>query len=716
MEMKKKRITSRQKEIILLLVQNPINKPITISTIAKKLELSSRTVLRDMENVEKWLYENDFEFVKKPGVGLVLNETLENQKLIKELLEEEKVEKEYSKEERKLFILSELLSSNEPIKAFYFTKNLKISEGTLNNDLISAGKWIEKFNLAILKKPGFGIYIEGNERSFRDAYINLIYDSCNEKEILEMIRNVRKNINHNKTIEISSENRLLNLIDRSIIRQVEKTLTQEIKQLGLNLADSAYIGLVVHISLAIQRIKNGENISMEKQFLKQLSQSEEFDLAKKIAQGIERDFCLEIPLDEVGYITMHIRGAKLRFSSDESGVNLDYIELLNISSKIIDLAEKEFNVSLSKDERLLNDLTNHLGPAISRLSMGMKIRNPLLEEIKKEYSYFYVGVEKICILIKDRLKMDILSESEVAYITMHIASAIDRNLMINTNINVVVSCPTGIGTSRFLVTKIQKNFNNINVIDTISAINIDEEYLNKKEVDLIISTVNLNTTLQHICVKPFMDEKDKNLIQQTIRSIAKNKMISMASEITETNIDINENKNEIFELMNIGKDILKFLKDIELIICKDINNIEELVSVCSRIFANTDEDSRNLFNGLKRRISISTPYVEEINMIFLHCSSENISDIKLGIIRLEKEICINTEEYTKYGILMFIPQKSLSYQRQLLSEISSNLIENEEFLNIIKNGTKEDINNSLEEIVAVFYTKIFLDISESIKK
>lgn len=712
--MRRKKITSRQKEIILLLAQNPINKPITISAIAQELNLSSRTVLRDMASVENWLDENDFDFIKKPGVGLILNESLENQKLIKELLEEEKIDKEYSREERKLFILSELLSSNEPIKSFYFTKSLKISEGTLNNDLIAAASFLSKFGLEISKKPGSGIYIEGNEKNFREAYINLIYDSCNEKEILEMVRNIKKNLITNKSIEISSENRLLNLIDKSIIRQTEKTLTREITQLNLKLADSAYIGLVVHLSLALQRIKNGEKITMDQKFLEQLSNSEEFKIAKKISEGIEEDFQLEMPLDEVGYITMHIRGAKLRFNSCESPVDIDQLELMNISKKIIELAEEEFKVSLRKDERLLKDLTNHLGPAISRLSMGMIIRNPLLDDIKRDYSYFYKGVEKICEVFKEVIDLDLIPDSEVAYITMHIASAIERNLMINTDINVVVSCPTGIGTSRFLVTKIQKNFNNINVIDTISAININEEYLKKQKVDLIISTVNLNTNLDYICVTPFMGEEDKTLIQQTIRAIAKNKMRNMAIENEAQNIDVTNNEEDILEIMNMGKDILRFIEEINFINDDECNQLEDLISICSKQFSKNEDEALDIEKSLKRRINISSPYIEEIDMHLLHCSCESMNEIKLAVIRLKNKLIIDSEETSQYGVLMLIPSGAKNYLRQILSEISSNLIEDEELVEIIKNSSEEDAKKRLENIVLNFYTKKLLQVSKKI--
>lgn len=99
--MKKNKLNSRQKEIIKILTKSKVDSPITASMIAKELSLSARTVLREMPKIEQWLDENEFNFIKKPGVGLIIDENLENQELILELLEIEKIKKEFSKEERK---------------------------------------------------------------------------------------------------------------------------------------------------------------------------------------------------------------------------------------------------------------------------------------------------------------------------------------------------------------------------------------------------------------------------------------------------------------------------------------------------------------------------------------------------------------------------------------------------------------------------------------
>lgn len=702
MNLKKKKITSRQKKIILMIVEHSKkNIPITVSEIAGELELSSRTVLRDMSGIEKWFDENDFNFVKKPGVGLILEENIENQNFIIELLEEEKIEKEYSKEERNLIILSKLLVSNEPVKSYYFAKILKVSEGVLNNDFTVASEWLERFDIELIRKPGLGVYLKGQEKNFREAYVNLIYDSFNEKEILDMVRNISENIQTDKAIEILSENRLLNLMDKCIIRKVESTLTKKLSELDVNLADSAYIGLVVHISLALQRIKNGENITMENDFLEELSLTEEFKLAQEIVKGMAVDFSMNIPLDEVGYITMHIRGAKQRSSSNHKALNLDDIEVMDITNKMIDLAEDEFKISLKNDERLFKDLANHLGPSINRLNMGLEIRNPLLDEIKTKYSYAYNGVEKVSKVIKDKLNINSIPESEIGYIAMHFASAIEKNLMMHANINIVVACPTGIGTSRFLSTKIENKFPNLNILETISAINIDEEYLKEKEVDLIISTVELNTNLDYICVGPFMSSDDELIIKEKIKSIAQNKLMDLKVK------DDTKNKNKVYEQitesMNIGRDILEFLDEIQFKKFKS-KDLDELIMDSSKIFVESSEDVISIKESLEERLKISIPYIEESKILLLHCMSERIDIMKLAIIRLENNIKLNSNEEIENVVFMLLPKDSPSYQRQIMSEISGSLIDNFVFTNKINKFSIPEMTLEIKDIVFNFYT------------
>ena len=83
-------------------------------------------------------------------------------------------------------IISELLEKKEPTKLFYFSSIFKVSEGTISHDLDKVEKWIKKYRLDLVRKPGLGVYLTGNEKTFRKAMINLMYENLDENQILNI--------------------------------------------------------------------------------------------------------------------------------------------------------------------------------------------------------------------------------------------------------------------------------------------------------------------------------------------------------------------------------------------------------------------------------------------------------------------------------------------------------------------------------------------------
>ena len=73
---RKTKLTSRQKDIIQILTKFTASRPVTVGMISEMLGVSSRTILREIPHVENWLTQNDFHFIRKPGVGLILDENV----------------------------------------------------------------------------------------------------------------------------------------------------------------------------------------------------------------------------------------------------------------------------------------------------------------------------------------------------------------------------------------------------------------------------------------------------------------------------------------------------------------------------------------------------------------------------------------------------------------------------------------------------------------
>ena len=97
-------LSVRQKTILQTLAQMA-PRPVTLAVISEKLGVSSRTVLREMPAIEKWLTDNDFRFSRKPGIGMMIEEENENLELIQELLEMENITPMYNRQERRRHIL-----------------------------------------------------------------------------------------------------------------------------------------------------------------------------------------------------------------------------------------------------------------------------------------------------------------------------------------------------------------------------------------------------------------------------------------------------------------------------------------------------------------------------------------------------------------------------------------------------------------------------------
>lgn len=704
--MKKKCLTSRQKEIIQMLTKSTINTPITVSYIANKLGLSSRTVLREMPKIEKWLDENEFKFIKKPGVGLIIDETLENQQLILELLEIEKVEKEYSKEERQKIILSELLVAKEPLKLFYFTSQLKVSEGTLSNDLDIIEEELNNYHIKLIRKPGLGIYLEGREKDYRRALVNILYDTLDENSIMTLLKESIGIIEEEeKVVQFSIENRLLKFIDKSIIKNIEEVISELEERFNMKLADSAYIGLVVHLSLAIQRIKNNEKITMDEGALNELAMLPEFKVAEEITTRLEKSFNIDIPKDEVGYVTMHLKGAKLRLNRVESEIDMANLDIKQLASYIIKKVQENFTVDIKGDNKLLNDLTNHLGPAISRLTMRLNIRNPLLENIKSNYGEVFQVCKEACEILKDVTKVTEIPESEIAYITMHIAAALEKTFKEET-LSVVIACPTGIGTSRLLLARIKKEFNNIDVKGTISAMNINKEKLIEEGIDLIITTVDLDIDYKYVVVNPLLDEQDKLVIKDNLKKINKNKKYK---EVINKRKKLN--LKQITNITKLGNVIISVIEGIRIKEIEEVNSISKLIENASELFAHNEEYKLEVEENLNKREEIASTYLAGLNIMLLHCKSNFEEKGKFGVIKLEKSFVTN-EKKIEGAIVSIIPTLASEEITQVLSEINGALIEQEDFINILKSGNELEIINKIEEILSSYYTKYIRQMEE----
>jgi mannitol operon transcriptional activator len=296
--------------------------------------------------------------------------------------------------------------------------------------------------------------------------------------------------------------------------QTAKSLTREaVGRLPYAIADEAFVSLSVHVALMIERLLRGGEIEMDAEVLERLRDTAEYDSARELAGTIEEDFRLDVPEEEVAYLTRHLRGTKLR-QDDELDRYFEGSDL-EIASRVkalIHHVSEQTGVALAGDSSLYTGLLAHIERAIHRLRENMRISNPLLSEMKEDYpalfDLVYRGMRKIFV-------EDEIPEEEAAFVAMHFGAALDRGQGNFPN-SVLIICPSGIASSKILASRLEKAFPQIRRLHNASL--FDLEKLDAKGFDLVVSTVPLQIPDDlYVQVKPLLSEDEVGRIRDHLR-------------------------------------------------------------------------------------------------------------------------------------------------------------------------------------------------------
>jgi mannitol operon transcriptional antiterminator len=463
--------------------------------------------------------------------------------------------------------------------------------------------------------------------------------------------------------------------------------------MSYQLADDAYAALMVHLAIALKRIKDGEEITVNQEVLDNLKGKKEFVIASELVSSIAEAFKVEIPEAEIAYVTMHLMGSKGRggIYNDEISMTEDY-HLVNISRKMIEKAEIELGIYLEDDEELLVGLVRHLELTINRIKLKLDIRNPLLEEIKEKYAELFEVSKQCAAILAEKENIEV-PESEAAYIAMHLGSAVERKRKPQQKFRAAVACTSGIGASRLLASRLSKEFENIEVTTLISTLDFDNQEIDNLNLDLIISTVAIpESEVPVIVVNPLLNEKQQQEINDfLLKNRAKNK--SRNNKITL------EEKLEMINNYNQG--ILEVLNNFQLINDYSFKNTAGLIEDAAALLKDEPEQRERIKEDLSMREEKGSTVLKHNQIMLLHCQSRAVNEHYFAVIRPQESFEIIADNGSvaeiRIIVLMAAPLKGSTQGREVLSEISHLLIENQDFIAAVNSGSRENIYYGLSE-------------------
>lgn len=682
-------VSSRQRMILDILLQE--HHDITVAQIAEQIEVSARTVYRELTVIGGLLSKYGLELVKKSGIGVQIEGDPEKKEELRLSLFN-LTTTEYSSEERKVMILCTLIEAAEPIKLITLAYDLKVTTATISYDLDDLEGWLEKYGLYLIRRRGYGIEIQGTESAKRRVMSSLISENLNDHQLIGIIK---ENIQNKSLRHVDSiSERLLGLIEKEKLIRVESALKNLDKELSYPIADSAYIGLVIHLALAVERIEKGENISFDENTLNELKETKEYKIAERIIERLNHIFELDIPAAEIGYIAMHLRGAKLRISQEDA-LWSDNVELMTKIQKFIQLCEARLNIPLREDPSLLHGLVTHMEPALFRMQRGMKIRNPLLDQIRKDYSELFLIIKEVAPMVFSDLDVP---DEEIGYLMMHIGSAIERVNQVHQRYRALIVCSSGIGSSKILANRIQKEIPEIEKLQNLSLFDVGS--IPKSDYDVIISTITLPMEPKdYVLVSPLLSPDDIREIKYFLRGI--NKTGHLHRYDTSTGI-VGDPVDKIRSLQRYVNHSLEILEgfhykkidtsglDIKGILTKVLNTLQNTVI----------GDRQEVVYKLLEREKLGGLSIPGTDLALFHCRSEEVLQTSFRIYSLSKPIFIRSmddQEIKIRNLLLLLGPINISKEGlEVLSEISSLLIE-EETVNIL--GTDD------ERLISVYFAE-----------
>ncbi|KAB8139386.1 BglG family transcription antiterminator [Gracilibacillus oryzae] len=678
-------ITSREKSIIDSIIKTSGKH--TPQSLASYLHVSVRTVQRDLKTVDNILKPFELKLDRTPNDGLIINGTNERiYKLIQQLAQVHPTDE--TAEEKKLQLLIILLSEGNYSKTQILAKELGVSVTTLGTYLDDLAHWLEKFSIQLTRKRGVGVCLTGGEANIRHGFAAFLLFYFHE-ELLDNLYKIQGGRNNRDLVlgYFLSDN--LKMIDNKVHQLTEKG--------KIKLADNDYLALIVHIAITLQRVHSNFLLEDEDELFDDDATSS-YRLMDHLCEELTDELSIPLGKKDIYLLTAILKGSKLK---NTDAVEYDSIMLSQIMKSVIQDVSNQIHVDLTHDFSLFQGLLAHMEPAIFRLKHRMGLFNPLTAEIKKKYPVLFMAVRNS--LESEFVKVN-FPDDEVAFIVLHFGSA----LLVNeetAEIEAVIVCPTGIGTSKMLASRIQKEFVEINSI-TIKSIK-ELEKSNLDQFDLIISTVRLPfDDIHYIIVSPLLNDKDI----QMIRSFLQHNIEKIIGKHVFGSGRSKGVRQEPSDLHNV----LKEIKDVQTSIESIMNHfhlyqktnsdykqvLKELVIQLEKETVITD--AARVLDKLEEREALGGLGIPDTNIGLYHCRDSSVKQLIFQIGHLEHPSLIKgmdgREMKMKNLLLMLSPEELSGKQQEILSLISTSIIENEMTMMIYSSSNERMVKRKLEEL------------------
>lgn len=504
----------RREELKKILKTTFSGEPLTITRLAKILNVSTRTVHYDLDSLESELKNQGLKICKQSRKGIWLESLNGNGSATDE--------NEYyvlsPKERRDRIIVALLEDKKHSIDEL--AEMTEISRNTLLTDLKNVRETLEKRGLSYGSKRGLGIWANGGEQEIRDMLIHIFAKSVYDfRQFLKT-----------SAQEVSPQQKSFYDYAAGLpVTGVAKFFLEIMESHKILDNDESANRMICALVVQLKRLQQGHRIFQSKQVEFLSDEGEHMkNFSAEIADGLVKYHEHFAKPEEIRYIMRELLHSRIFLfpvnveKNLPKNVNLKAIEL---ARKFIEYAQVWLGDIYLDDDELIYNLAIHLQPAIERANFGIMLNNPLLGQIREQYESLYVFTRKAAEQISDSMGIH-FSEDEIGYLTIHLGAAAERKKMrLTKKLSVLLVCGNGVGTANLLAMTLKRHLHYINITKILSTYKLIDKDL--ENIDLIISTVPLDIKdVAVLRVSPIMTGEETKVIENQIQYFYNKKFTS----------------------------------------------------------------------------------------------------------------------------------------------------------------------------------------------
>ena len=388
-----------------------------------------------------------------------------------------------SREERQIYIIAELLMSQDYITMQNLAKKLNVSRNTILNDFETVKDYCLAFNVNVLMKSSKGIKIECDQKDRNNLLMQIFHDL--EDDYME------KSFFHQ-------------LIQRKLgmkipLEMIKEDLREYMEQQHMLVSDRVFSYVSIYLFVILNRKINKKRRTVEKL----TGDTASDNLLNWFADKYE----VSINKNDVKDFGRYMKQHDFNISSEQKEIN--DVELYGIIVYFLQMVGEDIECSLQSDTVLIESLLEHIRTLKNwedyDFEMTLSDELPIPKEILEK------TIEKNSIILERYLGYPLTKEMKES-IMIHICAAFVRNLEYLNLLEVLIVCPGSMATGKYLEAQV-KNYFDFRVAAVIPSRDV-EEFLKSNKIDFVISTVNVRSeSVPCVKVQAQLTMNDINAIQ-----------------------------------------------------------------------------------------------------------------------------------------------------------------------------------------------------------